>query len=263
MVNPVGKYKYWSCVDSDGLGTTSSDFWPAIEAELDTWITAISGNASMSGYLPIKRKGYADSTDVNYLGFVVELPHPTYPSIYMGSYCSSGTSRTRRHAATWTDSGSTGGYGTFSGTSDVETGSWAATGSANGIFLAYDTTDTQEFFAAGYWQDNGTTNQDNIVLFTRGVDGTWGSFFNDSTTNHMLYYSGTSLSVLSTNVETGAYYNVFIAKGGSPGIGDGARFVSANPRLLCPVANSTGSYYADGAYAVYSTGYQAPAVVLG
>ncbi len=134
---------------------------------------------------------------------------------------------------------------------------------ANGIFLAYDTTDTQEFFAAGYWQDNGTTNQDNIVLFTRGVDGTWGSFFNDSTTNHMLYYSGTSLSVLSTNVETGAYYNVFIAKGGSPGIGDGARFVSANPRLLCPVANSTGSYYADGAYAVYSTGYQAPAVVLG
>jgi len=263
MVNPVGKYKYWSAVDSNTLGTTASDFWPALEAELDAWITAISGNASMTGYLPIKKKGYADSTSANYMGFTVELPHPTNPSIYMGSYSTSTTSRSRKHASAWTDSGSEGGYGSFSGTSDTETTGWTVTGRANGIFLAYDTTDTQEFFTAGYWDEVGTSVQDNIVLFVRGTDGTWGSFFNDSSTNHILWYSDKSGSAVSTNVETGSYYSILTSSLGEIGIGGGARFTSANPRLLGPKTGATGSYFADGSYSAYITAYYGPIVVLG
>lgn len=263
MVNPVGKYKAWSAVDSNTLGTAVGDFWPALEAELDAWITAISGNASMTGYLPIKKKGYADSTTANYMGFTVELPHPTNPSIYMGSYSTSTTSRTRKHASTWTDNSSEGGYGGFGGTVDTETTGWTVTGRANGIFLAYDTTDTQEFFTAGYWDEAGTSVQDNIVLFARGTDGTWGSFFNDSNTNHILWYSGKSGSVVSTSVETTAYYNIFASKFGDTGIGGGARFASANPRLLSPSSSATGAYFADGGYSAYVTAYFGPIVLLG
>ena len=82
MVNPVGKYKFWDSTTMNGLGTTANDFWPAFEAELDSWITAISGNAGITGAIPIKRKGVADSTNANYLGVVVELPNSTAGTIY-------------------------------------------------------------------------------------------------------------------------------------------------------------------------------------
>lgn len=267
MVNPVGKYKFWDSTTMNGLGTTANDFWPALEAELDSWITAISGNSGITGAVPVKRKGVADSTNANNLGVVVELPHPTAGTIYAGSYCTSATSRFQIHSSTWSDSGSAGGYGTFSGTSDIESSTWAATGVDAGIFLAYDTTDTQEFFVAGYWDANSSSNHDPIICMVRGTTGHWASHLVDTTTNHILWYAEhnsayKSSSVPRGNGEVGIFRSLTNAL--PYGIGDGAQFISANPRLLTTAGLAdTGSYFGDAPYSAYVTSYYGPLVVLG
>lgn len=267
MVNPVGKYKFWDSLSMAGLGTSANDFWPALEAELDAWITAISGNAGITGALPIKRKGYADSTNSNYLGLVVELPNSTAGTIYAGSYSTSATSRTQIHSSTWSDSGSNGGYGSFSGTSDNETSSWAATGVDAGIFLAYDTTDTQEFFIAGHWDTNSSSSHDPIICMIRGTTGHWASYLVDTTTNHILWYAENSSTYKSASVpDTGGETGVFRSVSSlSPyGIGGGAQFVSANPRVMTTAGSlDTGSYFGDAPYSAYATAYYGPLIVIG
>ena len=267
MVNPVGKYKFWDSTTMNGLGTTANDFWPAFEAELDSWITAISSNAGITGAIPVKRKGVADSTNASYLGVVVELPNSTAGTIYAGSYCTSSVTRVQVHSSSWSDSGSAGGYGSFSGTADTESSSWAATGVDAGIFLAYDTTDTQEFFVAGHWDTNASSNHDPIICMVRGTTGHWASHLVDVTVNHILWYSEHDSAYKSGSVPRGSgETGIFRSRSDIPpyGIGDGAQFISANPRLLTTTGTpDTGSYFGDAPYSAYATSYYGPLVVLG
>lgn len=267
MPNPVGKYKFWDSTIMAGLGTTANDFWPALEAELDSWITAISGNAGITGAIPVKRKGVADSTNANNLGLVVELPNPTAGTIYAGSYCTSATSRIQVHSSSWSDSGAAGGYGSFSGTSDIEGSSWVATGVDAGIFLAYDTTDTEEFFVAGHWDTNPASTHDPIMCMVRGTTGHWGSHLVDTTTNHILWYAEHNSTYKSSTVpRQNGEIGIFRSKSNvAPnGIGPGAQFVSANARLMTTTAGpDTGSYFGDAPYSAYTTAYYGPTVLLG
>ena len=268
MPNPVGKYKFWDSTTANGLGTSANDFWPALEIELDAWISAISGNPSFSGAVPIKRKGTADSTNANYLGFVVELPHSTDPSIYVQSFCSSATGIVQRVGENWSDSGSSGGYGTISGVSDTEGSTWNATGIDLGIFLAYDTTDGEEFFVAGRWGSDSSSLHDPLMVMVRGIGGNWSGTVIDSTTSGMTFYDrNTSTFVSSTmNTRSGSEMTIFSsATGGSnPGISTTSQFVAANPRILTTSGSSdTGSVFGDAPYTAYATAYYGPTVIIG
>ena len=269
MPSPVGKYKFWDSTIMAGLGTSANDFWPALEAELDAWITAISGNASLSGGgVPVKQKGYADSTNANYLGFVVELPHPTNPSVYYASFCTSSTALQQRVAETWTDSGGFGGYGAFSGVNGVKTGTWAATGIDTGIFLAYDTTDGEEFFVAGRWDTGTVSNHDPLALIVRGVQGDWSGTVIDGTSSSMVWYSQVDSQFKTDAISQTALQKMTIFSSETSAtpysIGAGASFISANPRLLTSAASAnTGSYFGDAPYSAFATARYGPVVIIG
>lgn len=268
MPNPVGKYKFWDSATANGLGTSANDFWPALEAELDAWISAISSNASLSGAVPTKLKGVADSTNANFLGFVVELPHSTDPSIYARSYCSSASGIVQSVGQTFVDNGSSGGYGAMSGVADTEGSTWSATGIDLGIFLAYDTTDGEEFFIAGRWGSDSLGLHDPLVIMVRGIGGNWSGTVIDSTTSGMTFYDRNTSSFVSStmNTRSGSEMTIFSsATGGTnPGISTTSQFVSANPRLLTTSAgNDTGSYFGDAPYTAYATAYYGPTVIIG
>jgi hypothetical protein len=268
MPNPVGKYKFWDSTTANGLGTSANDFWPALEAEVDAWITAISSNASLAGSVPTKLKGAADSTDASKLGIVLELPHTTDPSVYVGSYSQSTASLIQVAASTWTDSGANGGYGTFSGTSDTEGSSWTATGIDLGIFIAYDTTDGEEFFVAGRWGSDAISRHDPLIIVVRGIAGNWCGTVVDVTTSGMLFYDRNISTFVSSSISTRDGNSITIFGSGSsstsPSISATSQFVSANPRLLTTYSGvDTGASFGDAPYTAYVTAYYGPTVVIG
>jgi hypothetical protein len=268
MPNPVGKYKFWDSTTANGLGTSANDFWPALEAELDAWISAISGNASLTGSVPIKLKGTADSTNANYLGFVVELPHSTDPSMYVQSYCSSSVTMTQRVGETYSDNGTQGGYGAISGVSDTESGSWTATGIDLGIFLAYDTTDGEEFFVAGRWGSDTISFHDPLVIIVRGIAGNWSGTVVDTTTSGMVFYDRNASTFVSSSISTrtGSEMTFFssAASTTSPGISQTSQFVTANSRILTTYGSAdTGDSFGDAPYTAYATAYYGPTVIIG
>ena len=264
MVAPVAKYKFWANADYNGLGTSSTDFWPSIEAELDSWITAITNNASLTNAVPIKRKGVADSTNSNYLGFVVECPHPTAGTIYAQSFCSSTVSRSVVTYSSWSDDGGNGGYG--SGTAiDSDGCSWDSSGYDYGIMLAYDTTDEKEFFMAGVYSSHGPSYSDMLICIMRGATGHWGTFINDGTTEHVSWYSQTDAAYKSATVDP--YSNTFgplMSTRVTPySIGPGSVFVPANERIRTSGNHRTGQYFGYSPYSVYAMAYYGPLVVVG
>ena len=267
MPNPVGKYKFWDGASVSMHGGTSDDYWPALEAELDSWITAISGNASMTGQTPIKQKGYADSTATStHRGFGLELPHPTHPSHYFASYSYSATARRRYQASTWTDDGGDGGYGSFSGTTNNEAGTFSGDGNDTGIFLAYDTTDGEEFFIAGHWDVSSESNHDNLISLMMGTHGGWGTFVNDSSTTKTMWYNPNDAAVVTANTlsNSGQFLPPFRPYTTGSGIGLGQAFACANPRVLTiSTAARTGNYVGDAPYSAYGTSYYGQIVVLG
>lgn len=264
MVAPVAKYKYWANADYNGLGTSSTDFWPSIEAELDSWITAITNNASLTGAVPIKRKGVADSTNSNYLGFVVECPHPTAGTIYASSYSTSTTNRNVRTFSAWSDNGTEGGYGNGT-TIDVEGCSWNSSGYNHGIMLAYDTTDEKEFFMAGVYSSRGTTYSDMLICIMRGATGHWGTFINDSANEHISWYSQTDSAYKSATVDfsTEVFAPLISTRVTPYSIGPGSVFVPANERIFGVTNSVTGSYFGYSPYSVYAMAYYGPLVVVG
>lgn len=268
MPNPVGKYKFWDSTIANGLGTSANDFWPALETELDAWLSAISGNASLSGAAPTKLKGTADSTNANYLGLVVELPHSTDPSMYVQSYCSSSTAMIQRVGETYSDNGSNGGYGTISGVSDTEGSSWSATGIDLGIFLAYDTTDGEEFFVAGRWGSDTASLHDPLMIMVRGIAGNWSGTVIDASTSGMVWYDRNASTFISGRVigTSNSEMNIFSSASStsSPGISTTSQFVSANPRILTASAGTdTGASFGDAPYTAYVTAYYGPTVIIG
>lgn len=264
MVAPVAKYKFWANADYNGLGTASTDFWPSIEAELDSWITAITNNASLTNAVPIKRKGVADSTDSNHLGFVVECPHPTAGTIYAGSHSTATNNRVVRAWSVWNDDGSSGGYG--SGTAiDGESCSWSSSGYDQGIMLAYDTTDEKEFFMAGVYSSQGTSYQDMLICIMRGASGHWGTFINDTATEHVSWYSQTDAAYKSATVDFNTEtFEPLISQRAAPySIGPGSVFVPANERIRGVKNYTTGAYFGYSPYSVYAMAYYGPLVVIG
>ena len=265
MVSPVVKYKFWDSASYDGLGTTSGDYFPSLETELDAWITAISGNASMTGYLPVKQKGVAGSTNANQIGFTISCPHATGTTISVQAHTTSATGRAIRLGYGWTDSGSNGGYGTLGTQLWADSCSWDSTGYDQGILLAYDTTDEKEFFMAGAYSSRGNVYSDSIITLIRGTAGQWGLWGNDGGGSQIIWWNETNSSVTMSQVHAASARNAtFGSSYGEGGIGPGASFVSANTRVFTQFGTtSTGAYSASGSYSAYSTGTYGPVVVVG
>ena len=267
MVAPTVKYKFWASADYNGLGTGSTDFYPSLETELDSWITAINSNASLTGAVPIKRKGVADSTNSNYVGLTVECPHPTAGTIYAQSYTTSAIIQRTRTLSAWSDNGAEGGYG--SGTNiDTEDCNIDTSGYDQGILLAYDTTDEKEFFMAGRYSPRGSNYSDMIICIMRGLSGHWGTYITDNGTEHFSWYSQKDAAYKSAGLAevTGTARVIFSSNAVSPyTIGAGSVFVPANERIVSGSGTTyaVGSYYGSSPYSVYQVNYHGPAIITG
>jgi hypothetical protein len=271
MAAPTAEYQLWPSASYDGFGTASTDYWPALETKLDAWITAISGNASITANsaLPIKKKGVADSTaPASRIGIVLELPYASAPSYF---FYSANQGTTLRYAYVndgWTDNGTNNGYGPYNAGNNTGTSAtWAASGIDLGIFLAQDTTDGQEFFIAGCAGPN--SNYELVLMFVaRTVEGGWCSVVrNTATAATAMWHNQTTNSVaIDSNVtESNLTYTPLTAQDtlGAAGIGPGYSMIPANPRLLhCGQSYRTGAYFGNGTNSAYQVGYYSPRVVI-
>ena len=253
MPNPVAKYKYWAAADYDGY----TDLWPSLKTEIDSWITAISTNAGISGYLPSRVKDLDDGNSTfGQVGLVYEFPNPDGGSIHYQTYAQSNSTRNTRLTVNWADNGYNYGYGSGD-TLAGEQHPWTDTGANYGLFIASDTTNEQEFFIAGVYSGANTNQQDTIFACMRSVTKHWGIFTNDGTTNHLAWWSPQANDykedVAIWPNQNGAYMPLMSGPGGQTGIGTGKVFCTANPRILNPDNWETGAYFGQSPYSVYST----------
>lgn len=271
MPAPSIEYQLWPSASYSGFGTASTDFWPSLEAKIDAWITAISSNASIvaDGALPIKRKGYADTTDAaNRMGVVIELPRTGISSFYYYGVTLNSTIRYAYVNTGWTDNGTNGGYGSPTvGDNTGTTYSWATSGQDMGIIIAQDTTDGQEMFMAA---TAGTSTSQEGSLFTavRTLGGGWASILNSSATSSVCMWHNETAGTVARDlnlIEDGNRFTPLVAQDlySTPGIGPGYAMLPANPRVLSIGQSSrTGAYFGNGTNSVYQLWYYGPRVVI-
>ena len=266
MANPVAKYKYWAAADYDGMGLTSGNFWPDLRDEIDGWVTAISNNSNISGYLPSRAKDLDDASHSSHIGLVYEFPNPDGGSIHYQTYAQSTTTRNVRLTINWVDNNYNYGYGSGD-TLAGEQVPWRSSGYNYGLFVSYDTTNNEEFFIAGVYSGNSYSEQDTIFAAIRGVTGHWGVFANDGGTNHLAWWSPQANAYKEDSVITPNINNVYMplmsGPAGQSGIGSGKVFSAANPRVLNPSGWDTGTYFGQSPYSVYSTAAGGLEVIIG
>ena len=158
--------------------------------ELRAWITAVNANPSQSGRQVVLEKDETSSTSANYFGFTIKLPGSTSAAdVYMTRHSSSSANVQFLCGSAWSDSGSNGGYGTVSGTTNNDTAVGFRTSSYDAVlFTAHDTTDGKEFFIGGFEFDNVSYSDPFII--GKMTNGEWGVCHFDSTPFTGLHYNG-------------------------------------------------------------------------
>jgi len=180
----VVKQGIWPNATFPWSGVNAGDFWPSIVAEIDGWITAISGNASIvaNGMVPVKKRDYSSSTNGGTtMGFAYEFPDtsiglnadgPTYPTLLV--YVTETGSGQGGFGDKYEDNTGNNGYGQLSTTPGHRStrSITVDVGYDRQAIIAYDTTDGQEFLSIGLKlgaADGDTTS----FLVAKDMDGRW------------------------------------------------------------------------------------------
>lgn len=269
---PTIKWQRWDSASYDWMGTAATDALPALEAELDAWITTVNGNASNTGRSIVKERGYADSTTANYAGLVISAGangNTAKGYLAYGTY-GSATSKQIYTGDTYVDDTSRGGYGTVSG-GPTDTGvSWISSGQEASWVIVSNTTDGQEYFCFGPRPGNTDSNiyQEGFFIF-KCTDGEWSMTANDASSHYHVHYwddalgTGWGSCTRSTTADltrqaTSNTYGRFMLHGGTSGLVnsagsvDGAEYVyAASPDVLETTGSST--YYFTGRRRVLTT----------
>lgn len=206
------------------LGFASADCWSYKESVLDTWITAVNGNASNVGRQITKLKGYASTTAPSTIrGWVIQLDHPTLDSNVFEYRSYSITSMYSRgcRLADYTNDTSNSGYGTLSNTlASLSMNSVTSTNVNCEQVVCYDDADGVEFYFTG-WR-NGNTGSTGWFMIFKTTQGEWfvngaadsyvqsspgfswtttdNAAFEKSPTFTVMTYTSTALGVLSPSL---------------------------------------------------------------
>lgn len=175
------EYQAWDSTTYNWLDTVDPTSAPnQIFSKLSAWCTAINANPSNVAKQVITRKGPTDSTSANFVGFVLEITSPSAgASCFLRFHTTTATNILSAIAASWTDDGANGGYGTTSGSASNDSSvSWLSSGVAGEFTVAYDTADGVEFFALGWRLNNATSSSDQMCLF-KDTNGEWAYWFSD------------------------------------------------------------------------------------
>lgn len=172
----VAKYGVWSNASFPWTDQTSNGLWGSIRAEVDAWITAISGNASIiaNGQLPVKVKDETSSTNSGTTnGFVYEFPDtvigtgktgPTYPNLM---FYGTQTSLTGAITDEYTNDTSNNGYGSY----NQQPGHYTAiaggggTGYDNQAVIVYGDVDEEEFLGVAIKIGTGGSDENSFAVF--------------------------------------------------------------------------------------------------
>ena len=216
---PTIKWQRWESGSYDWFGQTASDALPALEAELDAWITTVNSNASNTGRQITKERGYADSTGGNYAGLVISMGANSNASkAYLKYACINSTTSRRIYLGdTFADNTSNGGYGTVSGGYSDTSVSWITSGQAANWVVTTGTVDGQEYFCFGPYFDSATNAnyQDGFVIF-KATDGEWSAASGDGSTStgHIHYWddsAGTGWENCSRGASASAADSVIVS----------------------------------------------------
>lgn len=192
MAATTCKYQSWDSANYDFSDQTAGKPLPEVIAELDTWITAINGNASQSGKQVVRHRDGNSSTAANNFGFVIETPaQTTTGSLYTMWKTSATTNATIYTGTGYQDDTTNNGYGTILSQIDSDPSlSFLLTVSSQGSFItASSTVNGEEFFVWGWFLDTSTSYAD-FICFFKDTDGEWVHAYCDSTDYNGVYYDG-------------------------------------------------------------------------
>lgn len=183
-------YQTWTSASYNWLDkTTATGAVLQINDKLVAWVAAVNANASNTTRQITIKKGPADSTSANFVGWVVECASPNsggtfYPYLYSNST----SAATGGFQETWTFNTANGGYGTPGGSGDGRTNAtWNATAAVSAEFVvATDTANGQEFFCLG-WRHSSTTDNGCLCIF-KDNNGDWAGVGTLNGTNYGSYY---------------------------------------------------------------------------
>lgn len=176
------EYQLWASGDYNWLDKTTSTAAPQqINNKLTAWITAVNANVANTNKQITIRKGPADSTSANIIGWAIELASSTSGAgpMFARFYSNSTTNLVAAFSTAWLNDGTNGGYGASSGTSISDTTvSWYTSGQTAEFVCATETANGEEFFLLGWRLASNTTYSDAILLF-KDSNGEWAGLFSD------------------------------------------------------------------------------------
>lgn len=183
-------YQTWDSSSFNWLDKTTTTGAPLqITEKLDAWIAAVNSNASNANKQIIRRKGPADSTSANFIGWAIECTSNAASSGFFARlYTNTSTNFAVVFSAAWLNDGTNGGYGAGSGNSISDsTVAWASSAVIGEFSVATSTDNGQEFFCLGWRLGNDTAKSDQFLIF-KGVNGEWCSLFSDGGAMIGTYY---------------------------------------------------------------------------
>ena len=256
------EYQAWLSADYNWLDKTTSTAAPQqINDKLTAWITAVNANAANTNKQLTLRKGPADSTSTNFIGWVLELGSASSGApFYFSFYTYNSTLVVSASHLTWANDESNGGYGGRGSPNSTNYGGFYTSGQNAEFAVATETANGQEFFCLG-WRTTGNATQEAIysgaALLFKDSNGEWASYhFNEYThagsfympTNTTLkrqfevrplviYGNGITLDPLVLTMNSQAYM---------PSAGNAVTLAvsAANPNLLTGEYGSFGRYCA-------------------
>jgi len=184
---PTAEVQRWSAAAVNwGANATSTGLSYAINQKLRDWIAVVNANGSNATKQIEMWKDETDATGTTYQGMVLKIGWDVGVDDlwYFGVY---GTNSNHNGQASmdWNDNGSNGGYGSYSNASTsgwftVDSMSKVLTGSYDiDLYITYDTTNGQEFFAWSWGANASSTYADAVMIFKTNY-GDWAVWFNDS-----------------------------------------------------------------------------------
>ena len=179
MGNPQALVQRWSSAVYDLSDQTATGPMGQMDTVFKAWVSAVNAHASNSSKQITVLKDYTDSSGASYIGHVFSFESGGQTAYVRDTrrLTTSSNARSIYVIDNWTDDGSLDGYGSMSTSStpnarinDLHTHEY--TGVDADFYLAYDSTEGEEFFCWGQKTGTGINTQGTVCIF-KDQHGEW------------------------------------------------------------------------------------------
>ncbi len=178
------EYQSWDSATYSWLDNSTSTAAPQqINDKLTTWITAVNANASNANRQVTLVKSPASSTSAAFVGWTLKFDSNTSGSpFWVKLHTTTSVNIACYFGTTYTDDGSSGGYGLTGGTAVSDTSVLYASSATSGEFVvASETANGEEFFAIS-WRIGSDTAKSDCLLIFKDTNNEWAGVFTDGAT---------------------------------------------------------------------------------